>query len=493
MRVLFDTNIILHYEDNHIINNPFIELYQLILQNDCKIYYHPSSIMDILNDNDINRKKITLSKINKYIKQANPALITAEFSMLMGEKNHHDRIDNEMLFQVVNGYVDIFITEDAGIHRKARKANIGGKVYTVNDALAYFKKKFTIVIPVHPELIHTSVRELSNDYESDFFDSLRNDYPDFGRWFKKCLAENRKCYIMKTDGKLFALLIYNIEKSENHKLKNIYSDVLKMCTFKVSEDALGRKIGELFLRKMFEYCIYQGVSSLYLTAFPKHESLSYLLKKYGFFEFDTLANNEIIYLKKMIKPSIMEYDINTNYPFYNDKENSKFIVPIQHQYHDIIFKDSALREPSLFDRTVDNFNEIVGNTIDKAYISKSKTKGLKKGDLLLFYSSRKNKSIEPIGVLESIKYSSDINEIMSIVTSRTVYDRDKILEMMHPNERLTIIIFKLIYYLENPVQYTDLRKLQSTRNNIITITRLLESEYRKLKDEGIFDERYIID
>jgi hypothetical protein len=65
-----------------------------------------------------------------------------------------------------------------------------------------------------------------------------------------------------------------------------------------------------------------------------------------------------------------------------------------------------------------------GNAIVKVYISKLQRLDLYPGDLLLFYSSEKNKSIEPIGILLEHRRIDDFNELWSIVKFKTIYEHD---------------------------------------------------------------------
>lgn len=113
---------------------------------------------------------------------------------------------------------------------------------------------------------------------------MREDYgiKEFNLWLAKCASKNRKCYSLIVEDELQAILIYNSETVEDHKLLNIFEKALKICTFKVSDTAFGIKLGELFLHKMFEYCINQKLNFLYLTVYEKQEHLIKLLETFGF-------------------------------------------------------------------------------------------------------------------------------------------------------------------------------------------------------------------
>jgi len=492
MRILIDTNILIKLEDNHIIDDNFSSFYNYAKANSCNVYIHPNSRKDLRNDSDSDRKNISLSKLSKYEELPNPAKSDLTFSNLVGEKNSNDAIDNSLLIQIYKGYVELLVTEDKGLIKKAAKLSIGFKVLNVNNALRLLKQKFSIVIPNHPELRHLSIRDLIAFREDTFFDSLKDDYKGFDNWLDKCAKANRHAYVLFIENKLSALLIYNIESSTNHRLFNVYNDAVKMCTFKVGDNALGHKMGELFLSKMVELCINQKITSLYLTVFEKHKPLISLLLSYGFTEHQKNQDGELIMLKNLEKPLNLVDNSNTNYPFYTDSNVNKFIVPIKDAFYSKLFKDGGLRQWSLFDESVNSFKEIEGKTIEKAYICKSKTKNLNPGDILFFYSSRKYKSIEPVGILESIKYSKDSDEIFNLVSKKTVYKEEDIKKMIGEGETVTILIFRLMNYLQKPIKFTDISEFVSVKNKIVTITKLRESEYLILKQNNRFDERYIV-
>jgi predicted RNA-binding protein with PUA-like domain len=316
-------------------------------------------------------------------------------------------------------------------------------------------------------------------------------------WLGKCVRENRKCYSLIVEDDLQAILIYNIEKIADHKLKNVFENALKICTLKVADTAFGIKLGELFLNKMFEYCINQKLNYLYLTVYEKQEHLIILLETFGFYK-ETFINNqglpEIRMIKCLNKELISEKE-NTirNHPFYIDDENiSKFAIPIRPQYYSNLFKDGKLRPATLFDNSPESINEIQGNTIIKAYISNSKIRSLKKGDLLFFYSSQINQSIEPVGILESIKIVKDFAELSKIVSKKTVFSQKELLNMLNEKGELHVITFRLITYLNKKINLKKIKQIASFKNKIQTITKISEADYQLLKNEEYFDERYII-
>lgn len=497
MQILIDTNILIHLEDNKVIDDQFAKFYQFAISNKCDIYYHPACLRDLKKDKDIERQSITLSKLNKYTQMPDPAIVTSDFVEFVGQKKDNDEIDNAQLFQVSKDYVDYFITEDRGIHLKAAKVNLSHKVLSIIDGLKILEEKYTLIIPRHPLLQECSIREIENELNDVFFDSLRESYSGFNNWFIKCAKENRYCYTLRVENKISAILIFHREKHTDHALPDINDDAIKMCTLKVAETVFGYRLGELFLNKMFDMCIKRKINHLYLTVFPHHVQLIELLGKYGFVKYQFINKHnkeELRMIKSLIKDEYKQVpQAIASHPFYFDGDNiNKFVIPIDPQFYNTLFKDGSFRMPSLFDDTEYGLNEIEGNTISKAYLCKSKRKSMKPGDLLFFYGSKNIKSIEPVGLLDEVVYTKDIDSIKKLVKRKTVYSDVDLEQMANGKRDTTVLIFRLLYYLEKPIKFKTIKTLESYTNNFQTITTLTETDYINLKKNKYFDERFII-
>lgn len=500
MRILIDTNIIIGLEDDKVIDDDFCDFIRYAASNNCKIYYHSDCLRDIAKDKDSDRRKIILSKFKKYEMLQNPAELTEKFTNMAGQKDENDRIDNIQLFQLYSGYVELFVTEDKGILKKARKIGCNNTVLSIKSALNTLKRKFEYTVPRHPIIYDSSVRRIKDKINEPFFDSLKADYDGFSKWFDKCIKQDRKCYYILIDGRLSALLIYNIEEVEQHQIPGIFERTVKMCTFKTNDDAFGLKVGELFLNKMFQYCIERNINYLYLTLFDKFKFLLGLLTKFGFErrEFNNKENRkELIMIKNLNKESLnLDQSLNAikMHPFYSDSFNfGKYVIPIRPQYYNSLFKDSSVRERTLFDKERDSLNEIQGNSIVKAYICSAKIKNLKRGDILFFYSSRKLKLIHPIGILESCARVDSLSKLKAKVQGKTVFSEKELEKIFkESSENLLVIIFRLIYYLKKPIELHTIHRLECFSSKFVTIKKMPESDYLYLKQEGFFNERYII-
>lgn len=496
MRILIDTNILIHLEDNKVADESFYRFYQLAITNKCEVLYHPDCLKDISRDNNNERKKIIRSKLKKYTSLDNFSVLDQTFSKSLGEKKENDRVDNAQLFQLYKKYVELLITDDKGIHQKAKQIGLTSKVLTSAQAYEFLDKKYTLRIPTHPILEHLSIRKLEEDFDSDFFVSLKNDYDSekFMAWIRKCAQQDRKCYRLKIDGSLSALLIYNIEEKGDHNLKNINEKVIKICTLKVGDDALGLKLGELFLNLIFQLAVRQSINYVYVTTYDKQEALIYLLEKFGFLKHSEFLNNvginENIYLKLLNQAEQSGIDGLSLHPFFRTNRN-KFVIPIQPEYYKSLFKDGNLRTATLFDSEDYGLDEIQGNTIVKAYISNSQITNLTPGDLLFFYSSKKYKSIEPVGVLLEHKRISNFDELWNLVKGKTVYEQSSLKKWLEERKKLTVTIFRLAQYLKPVVSFNEVKQMKSYAGKFQTITKLSEEDFNLIMKHRI-DESFVV-
>jgi predicted GNAT family N-acyltransferase len=363
MRILIDTNILIHLEDYRIIEEEFSQFYHLAIVNDCQVLYHKACIRDVERDKNETRREIIQSKLRKYQHLEHPATPSQEFISVVGQRKENDEIDNLQLFQLYKGYIDLFVTEDNGIHNKAKKLGLINKVLKVKEALGTIREKFEIIIPHHPLLCHVSMREIEHRLGEPFFDSLKSDYKGFEQWFNKSAQRNRKCFILTVDKKLAAILIHNIESPEEHQIDGLFQKALKMCTLKVADSAFGHKVGELFIHKAIELCLNQSLKYLYLTVYEKQSHLIQLLEKFGFYR-TTFTNSEgqkeLRMVKGLDKTKLKNSrNLISIHPFYSDSPNfKKFIVPIRPEYYHTLFKDSLRRNVELFDQTAASLKEI---------------------------------------------------------------------------------------------------------------------------------------
>lgn len=503
MRILLDTNIFIYREDDQPIKENLQKLLRILNETNVTILVHPASIKELEKDKNNIRREIILSKIETYPFLNKPPQYekdTNYLNLVGKEKTNHDVTDNIILYTVYHDAVDFLITEDKGIHKKAKELKISDRIFLIQDALEFFeeytRKK---PLPTPPALKKDYVYNL--DINDPIFDSLKLEYKGFNEWFQKIARKGRECLVsFRTDGSIGAVLIY---KKENESIEDCNPRLpkrkrVKISTLKVTH--IGHKIGELFIKMCVKYAINNQSYEIYLTHYAqKEDMLVNLISEYGFSKVGIKSNGEDIFLKKLIveknqkdKLSIFEIDKNYYPSLYDGIKVKKLIVPIRPEYHNRLFTDSKERQSSLTEYSGEFIVE--GNTIKKAYLTHSKIKKITPGDIILFYLSRGKKllsEIISIGTIEEVHYGiKDSNDIIKYVGKRTVYSKEEIEEMSQ--KPTTVILFQHHFYLEKPLSLNKLLKMNILSAAPQTIIEINHKKYIKLIEEGGIDKRFTV-
>jgi predicted nuclease of predicted toxin-antitoxin system len=484
MRILIDTNIFITLEDSsNVLDESFSELVRLANENGHQVLIHPSSVDDFERDENETRKRINLSRIKKYPYLEDPPTPDDLEIRRLGLKNNNDndRVDNKILYAIYKDAANILVTEDRGIHKKASVLDIKDRVHYIQQAANSLKrlhKRFQVSLPNIKEIYLHEI-----DLSISFFDSLREDYMEFNEWYKKSSRQGRKAWIHKNNtGDLGAILIYKEEKDEivTDDNKALPGSSLKLCTFKVGEDIRGRKIGELFLKAAFRYATANKIEHIYITMRPeRHEFLEDLCIDFGFYNYAQFKGDHV-YLKDhpTIPPlgsdtglSALEYHKKFYPHFKCDPSIRKYIVPIKPAFHEMLFPDNQDQIP-LFSFSA------VGNAIKQAYLCHARIGGISAGDILLFYRSGDRKAITSIGIVEYINEYQDSDNIIQLVSKRTVYSYEDIKLMAE--KKTTVILFRLAKHLANRVDYYWLLREGIVNGPIQTIRKISNDSFKKI-------------
>ena len=469
-KVLIDTNVFIALEESgRVMDDIHADMLRLCRELHFDLYCHPAQVLDLERDSHDERKEIQVSRLRSYPKLEAPPEPSPFDLMNLGWKEScvNDRIDNLLLFALNRNAISYLITEDRGMHKKARRSGLGSRVFTAEDFLSYLfnEKNQKREIDTNCVKIKT-VNLYSVPIEQEFFDSLRDGYGGaaFDKWYGDKAAAGRKAWIVGDEKKLDALCMYKAE-DENEKVtdagERLPGRVLKLCTFKVAR--IGFKLGERLLFVAFTYAIDNRFDFVYIQVNEyKQQDLVALLEDFGFVKLGPYKK-DYTYVKDMRKGTIraewneeqrLEYDIR-HYPHFIDGiEVKKFLVPIQPTFHDRLFPDLEKRGylPGLIP---DDTSE--ANAIKKAYLCGSGIKYLGKGDVLLFYRSSDRKSIACVGVVEDFLRSDNASEIIPFVARRTVFFDDEIRNKARGGELLAIL-FRVVRYLKNEVKLSQLKK-----------------------------------
>ena len=461
----------------------FAELKRLAAEQHHCFYIHPLQYDDIKRDKNEERRQIVMSRLEQYSRITNPPILDDSEREELGlkETDDNDKVDNNVLFSLYRGAVHLLVTNDEGIHKKAQLIGCQDRVYRIQQFL-------TLLLGFEKENArgYTGVEDrymYEIDKTQPFFDSLRNAYDGFDKWYQKCAAEKRKCWYINdaNTGNIAAICIYKEENdvplTDDDKI--VKGKILKLCTFKVDPTARGKKLGERLLYIAFDYCVKNDFDWVYLhTQGDEQETLVGLCEEYGFYNLGKYKGDDVY-----IKPMKLQDDIEDSllsliryYPFFKDSVSvTKYIVPIQPKYHDDLFPDLSSLKDSLFEKD-QTLCSCQGNTIKKAYLCHSNTKTIKKGDIVLFYRSKDRMSIQCMGIVENTLISQDINEVWPLIAKRTVYDYTTVESILQKNA--LVILFR---YVELPRAVSRKELTQSgITGNIQSIRKISNSQYSTL-------------
>lgn len=507
-KLLIDTNILIGLEDNKLITSSFTELSKKCQQYQTTLFVHEASKQDIERDRDLNRRAITLSKLNKFPLVDGIHLPSKESleSVYGPIKSDNDHIDVVLLYTVhkVNA-TDFLVTEDRGIHKRALSLNISDRIFNIEDALVWLRNRFEDTSVSLPYIEEKKCHQVNTN--DNIFASLRDDYAKFDDWFQKSCAKNhRECWTIGFDDEIAGIAIRKNETFADIQNKitgftdnfaNIPDKILKICTFKIQDKYRGEKFGEQLLKQILWWSNKNNYGLIYLSVYPKHKTLIDLLVQYGFESIGRTQGE--LYLGKVFHPGVFNTPESNEplhyhrqyYPGYLSHNGiNKYLVPIQSNYYSSLFPENIKTDQlDLFDfSTADQKNKIPGNSIRKVYVCKTPTASFAKGDLLFFFhlkdeKSAHSQSLITIGIIDHFEITDQPEEIIRLTAKRSVFTDEELSELTHSGtKQVKVINFLLAGHLNPALSHKNLQmaglkgNYQSVRKIPHEIFKLLERD-----------------
>ena len=461
MKILLDTNVIIHREASTVVNQDIGVLFNWIDKLGHQKCIHPTTIAEIQKHRDSKVVKTMSVKLGSYNQMQTEAPVGQLVKSVSDkvDKNENDWNDTKILNEVFCERVEALITEDRKIHFKANLLGIADKVFTID---AFLEK----VNSENPTLTDYKVLSVKKEFfgniniNDPFFDSFKEDYAGFEKWFAK--KSDEIAYIcFDFNNNILAFLYIKIEGHDES-----YNDIfpqfskkkrLKIGTFKVVMN--GFKLGERFLKIVFDNALINKVEEIYVTIFNKRieqQRLIQLLSDWGFENYGDKASTsgkELVLCRDFNKRA-NKVSPKLTYP-YIDKNTNFWIVSIYPAYHTDLFPDSILRTESPNDFIE---SEPHRNAISKVYVSGSFERGLKAGDVILFYRTKEEgKSayysavVTTIGVVDSVVTNiKNESEFISLCRKRSVFSDDELKAQWNYNPRYRPFIVNFLYVYSFP-------------------------------------------
>jgi predicted RNA-binding protein with PUA-like domain len=275
---------------------------------------------------------------------------------------------------------------------------------------------------------------------------------------------------------------------------------LKIGTLKVELN--GFKLGERFLKIVFDNAVVQRVDEIYVTIFPRsvvQDRLIRLLEDFGFTRRGEKRNpygTELVYVRDMT-PRFDYDDPSRTFPFVSRSART-FLVPIYPEYHTELLPDSILRTESPA-----NFieQEPHRNAIRKVYVSRSIFRALRTGDTIVFYRTggKYRGVVTTIGIVEDTHLNiADEDQFIRLCRQRSVFTDDQLREQWRYRTWSRPFIVEFLYAYSFPrrpnmealIQNGVIRDVESaprgfervTQPQFETILRLSETNDRIVVD-----------
>jgi L-amino acid N-acyltransferase YncA len=480
MKFLFDSNVIIPAEPTSPQNvealTPLIaDLVGLLSQGQHHFYSHPvANQRDLGSDKDTERRSLRKLLIQKYPELPSPPKIPPALAASIGTApaGSHDEVDNLLLAAVYADAVDYLVTQDEEIHKKARAADLQSRVLSVPDTLAVVRALFPRA-PAPPPAVE-SVPAYLLDEQDPIFESFRADYgPGFDNWLRRAKREHRTAWIIRRPGE--SLAGFTIVKPETDRPYGLHGQALKICSFKVANQARGFRFGELLLKTVFGYAFANRYDHLYVTVFDKkYGELVDLFTDFGFGPHATRSPLGELVLTKPLKFEPSEYAstpplaFNVRYGPANFKIHGveMFVIPIRPVYHRLLFPDAQSQLDIMLT------HHPFANSIRKAYLCHASTRRISPGSVLLFYRSDDEQAVRSIGVAEGVRVSKQPDEITHFVGQRTVYSYNEIAKMSE--KPVLAILFRHARNLAVPISLADLRAYKVLSGPPQSIVRVRE-------------------
>ena len=501
MKALLDTNIIIHREANKIVSQDIGILYRWLDRGQYTKCIHSATIEEVKKNPNKETVDLFLVKLKSYEVIDIPSPLQDEVKNVSDQfdTTDNDIVDSVLLNEVFVGRVDILITEDKKIHKKALELGIQDKVFTIDS---FLEKTFA----EHPELVNYKVLNVQKlkfgkiDLNDTFFDTLKEDYIGFDKWFIKKYDEEAYITINSNNGMLLSFLYLKVE-DENENYSNINplflpKRRLKIGTFKVISN--GFRLGERFVKIIFDNALKNHVQEIYVTIYdkrPEQRRLIDLLEQWGFVLWGTKGEGELVYVRDF-SPKFDIENLKACFPYISKGKNA-YIVPIYPEYHTELLPDSILNTESP-EEFIEDFPH--RNCINKVYVSRAMEPYPSIGDILVFYRTGGyyKSVVTTIGEVLEVKTDfQDENDFILYCRKKSVYPEQALREMWRYSARKPFVVNFLYDYSFphriNMKELIDLKVLTGINDAPRGFKPITKEQFEIILKETRSDESFIVD
>ncbi len=424
MKLLLDTNAVfpiepLREETVGDLEGVAARLHSAALHDGHALFVHPASLADLQRDPDLTRRRRRQFGMSKYPSLSDLPAPDPAFVAVVGAApdGSNDWVDNQLLFAVFLDAVDLLVSDDRGIHSKARRLGIGERVITLAQAELVLSAEQRRIAP--PPAVE-AVPAYALDPADAIFSSFRADYPGFDLWFAGVRREHRPAWrVMSPHGTLAAIAIV---KPEDTPPLHLEGRSMKLCSFKVADHSRGLRLGELLLRTTFEYARDRRCDNIFVSVYDRHLELTDLFEIFGFERTSfLLPAGDRIWTKRLTPPAetaeldALSFAVKFGPGLFRASDVPWYLVPIQPRWCETLFPGTST-QGHLLDGVWAH-----GNAIRKAYLCNSRIREPAPGSVLAFYRSGTDAALVSLGVVEDSLRAEQAEDIARFVSARSVY------------------------------------------------------------------------
>lgn len=335
-----------------------------------------------------------------------------------------------------------------------------------------------------------------------FFKTLIIDYVEFPDWFAKKAATGECAYVLVDDGAVQGFMYLKSEIGEvldtTPPLPNAHH--LKVGTFKFNGH--GTRLGERFIKKIFDHAIEHDVDDIYVTVFDKHEYLIRLFERYGFNKLGqkhTQNGTEFVLLRDMRTSSGDTYK---DYPFVFPAGRNKYQLGIYPEFHTQLLPDSIFKSEAPHEIIKDVSHT---NSIHKIFICKMYgVEKLRPGDLLMIYRTSDGQgpawyraAMSSIGTVEeyrNIRTFKSEEDFLKYCNPYTVYTEAELKRFYSTREYVHIIRFTYnVAMTKRVIRAKLINEAGVDAQAYPGFLKLTDQQFKKIAELGEINESFIVD
>jgi len=352
MTFLIDTNVVIAAEPFQGRIEPgqadVASLMRLASENGHRVVVHPASLDDLRRTSDSAHRAQNVAAYSKYA-PIKDLPVPEEVALLFpNRQSPNDREDARILTALFLGAVDFLVTADERLRRRAIKAGLEPKVLRPSEAAAQLATWHPEAPPPPPAV------ELVKSYELDgsqpIFDGLRVDYgvSEFDRWLNQKVkpdSVNRRCWIVRDSrGSYEGIALVKIRDAHPTRPG---AEAIKLTTFKVADEAAGKRLGELMLKAVMRWAAEEPgrPGEMFVEVMNAQERLIGFLADFGFERIGNKSADELIFSKQLDPAAGSELDGLSHHIAFGPPAiragQPTYVIPITPEWYGDLFPDTT--------------------------------------------------------------------------------------------------------------------------------------------------------